>query len=71
MLNEMSMAEARELFQKCGFEIVQHLGFGVTPPTLHRTPLRKIAAKLDQLFARKQWLKNNAIDLLFICHPRN
>jgi SAM-dependent methyltransferase len=71
MLNELSLAEARTLFDECGFEIVDEMGFGMMPPTMYRTPLRGVAAGTDRFYARKQWMKGRAIDLLFICRPKS
>ena len=44
MLNELSPAGAQRLLAESGFEIVRQFGFGLLPPTLYRTPLRRAAA---------------------------
>lgn len=70
MLNEMSLAETRTLLADCGFEVVQMLGFGVMPPTLYRTPLRRLALAVDRWFAGRQWLVGCSVDLMFVCRPK-
>jgi SAM-dependent methyltransferase len=69
MLNEMSPGVTRQLLRRCGFEVVRQFGFGIVPPTLYRTPLRKLASAADGLFVGEHFLKNYAIDLLFVCRP--
>ena len=69
MLNEMSPAEARQLLAAGGFEIVHQLGFGVLPPTLYRTPLRRVAYAVDKLLAGENWWSSCSIDMLFVCRP--
>lgn len=71
MLNEMGASEARELLRESGFEVISQLGFGVMPPTFYRTPLRRLAAAIDRVFARRQWCKDWSIELLFVCRPNN
>jgi hypothetical protein len=70
MLNEMSPAAARRLLAESGFEVVRQFGFGILPPTLYRTPLRRVAAAVDRTFAGEDFLRNWSIDLLFVCRPR-
>jgi SAM-dependent methyltransferase len=70
MLNEMSPAAARRLLAESGFEVVRQFGFGILPPTLYRTPLRRVAAAVDRTFAGEDFLRNCSIDLLFVCRPR-
>jgi len=69
MLNEMSLAETKSLLRASGFEIVRQFGFGLLPPTLYRTPLRRPAARLDQLCAGDNLWRNCSIDLMFVCRP--
>ena len=69
MLNEMSPAEARQLLTACGFEIVHQFGFGVLPPTLYRTPLRRVVFAVDKLFAGENRWNSCSIDMLFVCRP--
>lgn len=68
--NEMSPDEVKQLLHKSGFQIVRQLGFGVLPPTLYRTPLRRAAMAVDQSLAGENWLGNWSIDMLFVCRPR-
>lgn len=70
MLNEMSSAEARELFRETGFEVVDEFGFGILPPTLYRTPLRRMAGAIDSFGTRRRYLTDRSIDLLFVCRPQ-
>jgi ubiquinone/menaquinone biosynthesis C-methylase UbiE len=67
MLNEMSPAETRQLLRASGFEIVRQFGFGMLPPTLYRTPLRRLAASTDTRLAGDRPWNNCAIDMLFVC----
>lgn len=69
MRNEMSPAEVKMLLHQSGFKIVRQFGFGVLPPTLYRTPLRRLAAAVDQSLAGDNWLRNASIDMLFVCQP--
>lgn len=69
MLNEMSPVETKTLLAASGFEIVRQFGFGLLPPTLYRTPLRRPAAVLDRLFAGDNLWRNCSIDLMFVCRP--
>jgi len=69
MLNEMSPDETRALLQASGFKVVREFGFGILPPTLYRTPLRRAAAAMDKLLAGKNVLSDVSIDLLFVCKP--
>ena len=69
MLNEMSPGETRRLLRASGFEIVRQFGFGIVPPTLYRTPLRKLAAAADRSLAGENGWNDFAIDLLFVCRP--
>lgn len=69
MLNEMSPSEARALLQTSGFQIIRQFGFGLLPPTLYRTPLRRAVAAVDRKLAGDNWLRNRAIDMLFVCRP--
>lgn len=69
MLNEMSPAESRALLRDSGFQIVQELGFGMLPPTLYRTPLRRLAAAVDGRLNGDHFAHSGAIDLLFVCRP--
>ena len=69
MLNEMSPAETRRLLAESGFEIVRQFGFGLLPPTLYRTPLRRAAAAADQSFAGENFWNNWSVDILFVCRP--
>jgi SAM-dependent methyltransferase len=67
MLNEMSPAAAKQLLAESGFEVVQQIGFGVLPPTLYRTPLRRMVAAVDRTFACGNFWPDRAIDILFVC----
>jgi SAM-dependent methyltransferase len=69
MLNELSRREARQLLAESGFEIVRQHGFGMLPPTLHRTPLGPLAGALDRSLSGEHWWNNWSIDMLFICRP--
>lgn len=69
MLNEMSPAETRKLLAECGFEVVRQFGFGLVPPTLYRTPLRRAAEAVDHRLAGEHGWNNCSIDLLFECRP--
>jgi len=70
MLNEMSPGAAKRLLADSGFEIVRQFGFGMLPPTLYRTPLRRAAGALDGALAGEHFWNDCAIDLLFVCRPR-
>jgi SAM-dependent methyltransferase len=69
MLNEMSPVAVKQLLAECGFEIVRQFGFGLLPPTLYRTPLRRAAAALDRSLAGENFCNDWAVDLLFVCRP--
>jgi SAM-dependent methyltransferase len=69
MLNEMSPAETKALLAASGFQIVRQFGFGLLPPTLYRTLLRRPAAALDKRLAGDNLLRNCSIDLMFVCRP--
>ena len=69
MLNELSPAGARRLLAESGFEIVRQFGFGLLPPTLYRTPLRRVAAALDRSLAGERFWSDCAIDILYVCRP--
>lgn len=69
MLNEMSPGETKDLLQASGFRVVRQFGFGMLPPTLYRTPLRKPAAATDRLFSGENIWRNVSIDMLFVCEP--
>jgi SAM-dependent methyltransferase len=69
MLNEMSPAETEKLLRASGFQVVRRFGFGMLPPTIYRTPLRKLAVAVDESVAGESWLKAWAIDTLFVCRP--
>ena len=69
MLNEMGPDETRKLLAECGFKVVRQYGFGMLPPTCHRTPLRRLAAALDRSLAGDHWWNDWSIDMLFICRP--
>jgi SAM-dependent methyltransferase len=69
MLNELSPDAARALLRDCGFQVVRQFGFGVTPPTLYRTPLRGLAAAVDRSMAGDNWCHDWSIDMLFVCRP--
>jgi SAM-dependent methyltransferase len=70
MLNEMSPAVAKRLLAESGFEIVRQFGFGILPPTLYRTPLRRAAAAVDRSLGGGNFLNDWSIDMLFVCRPR-
>lgn len=67
MLNEMSPSETKQLLRASGFEIVGQYGFGVLPPTLYRTPLRRLAASADKMLAGDRKWNDCSIDMLFVC----
>jgi SAM-dependent methyltransferase len=69
MLHEMSPAETKALLQTSGFRIVRQFGFGILPPTLYRTPLRRWAAAVDKLCAGDNLWRNCSIDVMFVCRP--
>jgi SAM-dependent methyltransferase len=69
MLNEMSPAVTKELLRASGFQIMRHLGFGILPPTLYRTPLRRPAAVVDELLAGENPWRSCSIDMMFVCRP--
>lgn len=69
MLNEMSISEGKAMLLRCGFEVVEIWGFGILPPTLYRTPLKRLAAAFDRSAARRQWFTGAAIDLVLVCRP--
>ena len=69
MLNEMSPGETRRLLEASGFEIVRRFGFGLLPPTLYRTPLRRIAGAVDGSLAGEHFWNGCAIDILYVCRP--
>ncbi len=69
MLNEMSPVVTKQLLRASGFKIVRQFGFGILPPTLYRTPLRKLAAAADGALAGEHSWNDYAIDMLFVCRP--
>ena len=69
MLNEMSPEVTRQLLHASGFKIVRQFGFGILPPTLYRTPLRRAAAAVDAALAGERRWNDYAIDMLFVCRP--
>lgn len=69
MLAEMSARQARELFQKAGFEVVEQIGFGVLPQLAHKSALRPIARWIDRRLAAQPLLRSVSVDLLFVCRP--
>lgn len=69
MLNEMSPGETRRLLRECGFQVVRQYGFGMLPPTLYRTPLRRFGFAVDKALAGERWCNDWAIDMLFVCRP--
>jgi SAM-dependent methyltransferase len=69
MLNEMSPAETKTLLRESGFQVVRQFGFGILPPTLYRTPLRRLAVAVDQSLAGDHWWNDWSIDMLFVCRP--
>jgi SAM-dependent methyltransferase len=70
MLNELSPVAARQLLAASGFEIVRQFGFGVLPPTLYRTPLRRAAFAMDRALAGDFLWTDCSVDVLFVCRPR-
>jgi SAM-dependent methyltransferase len=69
MLNELSPAGAQRLLAESGFEIVRQFGFGLLPPTLYRTPLRRAAAAMDGSLAGEHFWSDCAVDILYVCRP--
>jgi SAM-dependent methyltransferase len=70
MLNEMSVEDAEKLLDGAGFMIEHRWGFGITPPTVYRTPLRRVAAAIDRYAARQSRFTRRSVDLVFVCRPR-
>ena len=69
MLNEMGPDETKRLLAECGFQVVRQYGFGLLPPTCHRTPLRPLARAVDRRLAGDHWWSDWSIDMLFLCRP--
>ncbi len=69
MLNEMGPDETKRLLAECGFQVVRQYGFGLLPPTCHRTPLRPLARAVDRRLAGDHWWNDWSIDMLFLCRP--
>jgi SAM-dependent methyltransferase len=69
MLNEMTAGEARKLLADNGFEVVNQQGYGMLPPSLHRTWLRPLVVAADRSLAGTHWWNRWSIDMLFICRP--
>jgi SAM-dependent methyltransferase len=69
MLNALSPAATRRLLHESGFQVVRQFGFGILPPTLHRTSLRGAAAAVDRFFAGENFWCDFSIDLMFVCRP--
>lgn len=69
LLNELSPAETQALLEAAGFRIVRQYGFGLLPPALYRTPLRRLAASVDRWCAGDNGWRNRSIDLVFVCRP--
>jgi SAM-dependent methyltransferase len=69
MLNEMSPVAMKKLLAASGFEIVRQFGFGMLPPTLYRTPLRRAAFAGDRALAGEHIWNNLSVDILFACRP--
>jgi len=69
MLNEMSPGETKKLLCESGFQVVRQFGFGILPPTLYRTPLRKAALAVDCSLAGDHGWNDWSIDMLFVCRP--
>ena len=67
MLNAMSPGETKDLLRASGFEIVRQFGFGMLPPTLYRTPLRRAAMALDGALAGENVWGGVSVDMLFVC----
>jgi len=65
----MSPAGTKKLLRETGFEVVRQFGFGILPPTLYRTPLRKAALVVDWSLAGDHWWNDCSIDMLFVCRP--
>jgi len=69
MLNEMTAGEVRKLLAGSGFEVVNQHGYGMLPPSLHRTWVRPLAVAADRSLAGVHWWNRWSIDMLFICRP--
>ncbi len=67
--NEMSPPEITRMFHAAGFKVVRCYGFGITPPTLYRTPLALPAFKLDSIARDINIFRNISVDLLYVCVP--
>jgi len=64
---ELRDKETRQLLAKCGFNVLEVVGFGVVPPTLYRTPLRRLAERVDKACSGPGFLRYIAVDLLYVC----
>lgn len=69
MLAEMSPGEAGRLLVETGWRVVSQHGFGLLPPTLYRTPLRRLARALDRRCAGRPAWRNCSINVIFVCQP--
>jgi len=69
VLNELSPVEVDNLLHECGFKVVRRIGFGILPPFMYRTPLRRLAASVDQALSGETWW-NISIDYMYVCRPR-
>lgn len=70
MLEEMSPAETANLLRRCGFEIIQQIGFGLLPRFMHESPLRQLAWLIDRAVAGAHWTQNCSIDVFYVCRVK-
>jgi SAM-dependent methyltransferase len=64
---QMSRKEIKSLFYDSGLRIVEEYGFGILPPLLYKTPLRKPAKWIDNFCHKFSFLRMFSIDLLYVC----
>jgi SAM-dependent methyltransferase len=64
---QMSRKEIQRMFLESGFRIIEEHGFGILPPFLYKTPLRKFTRWIDHLSHRLPFMREFSIDLLYVC----
>jgi hypothetical protein len=65
--HQMSRKEIKEMFREGGFQIIEEYGFGILPPNLYRTPLRKLAKWIDRQSSKILFFTLFSIDLMYVC----
>ncbi|MEM7125472.1 MAG: class I SAM-dependent methyltransferase [Chloroflexota bacterium] len=68
---QMSPRQIKQMFDECGFEIVDLNGFGILPPNLYRTSFKASAAWLDRTCADIRLFAPISVDLLYVCKPKD